>query len=122
MDVADRIVVLAGGRVEQAGAPHEIYDHPASAFVMGFLGPVTRVGGRLVRPHDIELGPASAPDGQHATVTRVVRLGFEVRVEMSAGDHEVWAQVTRAESDALGLAVGETVTIRPRPDARTLAA
>ncbi|HEY7174663.1 MAG TPA: TOBE-like domain-containing protein, partial [Micromonosporaceae bacterium] len=122
MDVADRIVVLAGGRVEQAGSPHEIYDDPSSAFVMGFLGSVTRVGGRLVRPHDIELGPASAPDGQRASVTRVVRLGFEVRVEMTSDGDDVWAQVTRAESDALGIAVGDVVTIRPRPEAHSLPA
>jgi sulfate transport system ATP-binding protein len=122
MDVADRIVVLAGGRVEQAGSPHEIYDNPSNAFVMGFLGSVTRVGGRLVRPHDIELGPASAPDGQRASVTRVVRLGFEVRVEMTSDGDDVWAQVTRAESDALGIAVGDVVTIRPRLEAHSLPA
>ena len=62
MDVADHIVVLAGGRVEQIGSPHDIYDNPSNAFVMGFLGSVTRLDGQLVRPHDIEVGPAS-PSG-----------------------------------------------------------
>jgi sulfate transport system ATP-binding protein len=139
MDVADHIVVLAGGRVEQIGAPHEIYDNPSNPFVMGFLGSVTRLDGVLVRPHDIEIvaGSASggagstaggtAPDGAghggvQATVTRVVRLGFEVRVEMTAGGEDIWAQVTRGEADALRIAVGDTITVRPRPDARTLAA
>src|SRR5438874_11189932 len=55
MDVADRIAVLNEGRLEQAGAPRELYDRPATDFVMGFLGPVTLLGGRLVRPHDVVL-------------------------------------------------------------------
>ena len=132
MDVADHIVVLAGGRVEQIGSPHEIYDNPSNAFVMGFLGSVTRLDGQLVRPHDIEVGPAApvggsaaggpASSGVEATVTRVVRLGFEVRVEMTSRGEDIWAQVTRGDADALGIAVGDTVTVRPRPDARTLAA
>lgn len=126
IDVADQIVVLAGGRVEQIGAPHEIYDNPSNAFVMGFLGSVTRLDGVLVRPHDIELGTAAtdvdAAGGVQATITRVVRLGFEVRVEMTSGGDDIWAQVTRSEADALILGVGDTVTVRPRPNARTLAA
>jgi sulfate transport system ATP-binding protein len=123
MDVADHIVVLAGGRVEQIGAPHEIYDNPSNAFVMGFLGSVTRLDGVLVRPHDIEIAADGAGSGGvQARVTRVVRLGFEVRVEMTAGGDDIWAQVTRGEADALRIAVGDTITVRPRPDARTLAA
>jgi sulfate transport system ATP-binding protein len=134
MDVADHIVVLAGGRVEQIGSPHDIYDNPSNAFVMGFLGSVTRLDGQLVRPHDIEVGPAfpaggaaspasgAASRGVEAILTRVVRLGFEVRLEMTSRGEDIWAQVTRAEADALGIAVGDTVTVRPRPDARTLAA
>jgi sulfate transport system ATP-binding protein len=59
-------------------------------------------------------------DGVAATVTRVVRLGFEVRVEMTARGDDVWAQVTRAEADALGLAVGDEVSLCPRPGARSL--
>src|SRR3954464_10733078 len=55
MEVADSIVVMAGGRIEQVGSPRDLYDHPASDFVMSFLGPVTRIGGELVRPHDLEL-------------------------------------------------------------------
>ena len=42
MEVADRIVVMANGRVEQVGTPDELYDQPANDFVMSFLGPVTR--------------------------------------------------------------------------------
>jgi sulfate transport system ATP-binding protein len=122
MDVSDEIVVLAGGRVEQVGSPHEIYDNPANPFVMSFLGPVTRLGGLLVRPHDVELSTAAGPGSTSATVTRVVRLGFEVRVEMRSGAEEVWAQVTRETADRLDVKAGDTLHLRPAPDAKTLAA
>ncbi len=112
MDVADDIVLLADGEVQQAGPPQEIYDNPANPFVMSFLGPVTRLDGQLVRPHDIEV--TRDGDGTAATVTRVVPLGFEVRLEALAGDHEVWAQLTRASAKALDVKPGDTVHLRPR--------
>src|SRR3712207_3973552 len=55
MEVASRIVVVNEGRVEQAGTPRELYDEPANPFVMGFVGPVNRLGEQWVRPHDVEL-------------------------------------------------------------------
>ncbi len=82
IEVADTIVVLAGGEVVQAGSPGEVYDNPANPFVMRFLGPVTEIGGSLVRPHDIEISPDPVEGGSTAVVSRVVRLGFEVRVEV----------------------------------------
>jgi sulfate/thiosulfate transport system ATP-binding protein len=109
IEVADFIVVLAGGVVEQSGRPQEIYDHPASPFVMRFLGPVTHLRGQLVRPHDIDISREPAADRTPAVVTRVVRLGFEVRVETRAGDEEPWAQITRGAAERLGLAPGDTV-------------
>lgn len=122
MDVADRIVVLAGGVVEQAGTPDEIYENPSNPFVMSFLGAVTRLDGHLVRPHDIEITTGVEPGAVPATVRRVVRLGFEVRVEMTTLDGEVWAQLTRESADRLDLAADAVVYVRPRADARTLAA
>ena len=119
MDVADRIVVLAGGRVVQVGSPAEIYEHPANSFVMGFVGAVTNVGGQLVRPHDIAFSLVPLPDSVAARVRRVVRMGFEVRVEMSvegSGD-EVWAQVTRDQADDLSLRTDAVVHLTARPDA-----
>jgi sulfate/thiosulfate transport system ATP-binding protein len=140
MDVADEIVVLAGGIVEQVGSPHEIYDNPANEFVMSFLGPVTHLGGRLVRPHDVEVHSSPGDGTVPATITRVVRLGFEVRVEMrtdapaagrSAGpptvngtgsaDTAPWAQLTREAADNLDLKSGDTVHVRPTPQAKSLA-
>lgn len=81
IEVADSIVVLADGAVQQVGAPGDIYDNPATPFVMRFLGPVTEIGGRLLRPHDVEVSAEPGPGTVPAVVTRVVRLGFEVRVE-----------------------------------------
>ncbi|WP_182901723.1 sulfate/molybdate ABC transporter ATP-binding protein [Microbispora sp. H10830] len=121
IEVADTIVVLAGGEVVQAGSPGEVYDNPANPFVMRFLGPVTEIGGSLVRPHDIEISPDPVEGGSPAVVSRVVRLGFEVRVEVEIGGHEAWVQVTREQADRLGLGPGDTVHLRPAPGARSLA-
>src|SRR5690554_3632933 len=55
LEVADEIVVINGGKVEQTGTPDQLYDAPANDFVMSFLGPVTTFDGTLVRPHDLEV-------------------------------------------------------------------
>jgi sulfate/thiosulfate transport system ATP-binding protein len=120
IEVADEIVVLAEGIVEQAGSPQEIYDNPDNPFVMRFLGPVTEIDGRLVRPHDVELSAARLPNGATATVTRIVRLGFEVRVEMSLHGRHTWAQITRGAAERLDLSPGDTVYVRPTADARLI--
>ncbi len=122
IDVADSIVVLAGGVIEQVGSPRDVYDNPSSPFVMRFLGPVTQVGDRLVRPHDIEVSVSPGPDSVPAVVTRVVRLGFEVRLEMKARGEPTWAQVTRDVADRLGVVAGTTVHIRPTAGARSMPA
>ena len=119
IEVADTIVVLANGQVEQAGSPHELYEQPANQFVMSFLGPVTHVGELLVRPHDVEISDDPTA-GIPATVTRVVRLGFEVRVEMHTPDSEPWAQVTRGTAERLNLEPGATVYLRVAEPAKTL--
>jgi sulfate/thiosulfate transport system ATP-binding protein len=120
IEVADNIVVLADGVVEQSGSPHEIYDNPANSFVMRFLGPVTEIDGRLVRPHDIELSEEPEPGTSPATIVRVVRLGFEVRVEMTADGRDTWAQVTRGVAQRLDLKPGDTIHLRSTADATQL--
>jgi sulfate transport system ATP-binding protein len=115
MDVADRIVVLQEGRIEQAGAPRELYDTPATPFVMSFLGEVSRLGEHLVRPHDLALGTERAEGAVEAQITRIVHLGFEVRVELAVPDaaEPVVAQLTRHEALELELRRGDIVWVRP---------
>src|SRR5947209_1511048 len=74
MEVADTIAVMNEGAIEQVGTPREVYDSPASDFVMGFLGPVSRIDGRLVRPHDVTVTLVPTPDAIEALVRRVVHL------------------------------------------------
>ncbi|MDQ3741935.1 MAG: TOBE-like domain-containing protein [Actinomycetota bacterium] len=113
MEVASNLVVLRDGRVEQTGAPRDIYERPANDFVMGFLGPVSELDGRLVRPHDLLLSDEPADGAQEAMVERVTHLGFEVRVELVRGGGEhVFAQLTRSEADALELREGAIVWVR----------
>ncbi len=114
MEVSDRIAVMNAGQIEQVGSPREIYDQPANDFVMGFVGPVSRIGGKLVRPHDVVVSLAPAGDTIEAMVLRVVHLGFEVRVELELPGGEVArAQLTRAQTDELELARGDIVFVRP---------
>jgi sulfate/thiosulfate transport system ATP-binding protein len=113
MAIADRIVVLDHGRVQQAGPPREVYEQPANEFVMGFLGPVSRLGSTLVRPHDLVLSPVPVDGAIEAQVSRVVYLGFEVRVELEvAHGAPVSVQLTRAEADELELAPGDIAYVR----------
>jgi sulfate transport system ATP-binding protein len=113
MELADKIVVINEGRVEQVGAPRELYDRPANDFVMGFLGPVSRLRGDLVRPHDLVLEAHPAEAAMEAQVVRVVHLGFEVRVELQLSDGEqISAQLTRNEAEQLELAEGDIVFVR----------
>jgi sulfate transport system ATP-binding protein len=121
LEVADEIVVINDGRIEQIGTPDELYDDPANDFVMGFLGPVTRLGGRLVRPHDLIVERAPESGTVAARVTRLVRVGFEVRVELAVGAEAVTAVVTRAEARHLELVEGATVFVGVAPGATTVA-
>jgi sulfate transport system ATP-binding protein len=113
MEVADQVVILRAGQVEQAGPPREVYQHPANDWVMGFLGPVSRIGGSLVRPHDVSLSLEPDGDGVEAMVARVVHLGSQVRVELElAGGGQAHAQLTPAEADALEPERGDIVYLR----------
>jgi sulfate/thiosulfate transport system ATP-binding protein len=113
MAISDHIAVMDGGRIEQVGGPRELYDKPANRFVMSFLGPVSRVGGELVRPHDITILLEPADGARQAVVSRVVHLGFEVRVELRLdGEDPISAQVRRNEADALELVDGAVVWVR----------
>ena len=122
LEVADEIVVINEGRVEQVGSPDDLYDTPANQFVMGFLGPVTTLGDRLVRPHDVHVftEPPAGLATVEGRVVRALRVGFEVRLEVETAGSRTEVTLTRAEQRALGASGGSTVWLRPAPDARTL--
>ncbi len=114
MDVADQLVVMNEGRVEQTGSADELYEHPANEFVMSFVGEVNRLGDDFVRPHDMEVVLDPDDRTQEGLVQRIVTLGFEVRVELVLSDGtEVWAQLTRAELQRLELREGQIAYLRP---------
>ena len=122
LEVADEIVVVNQGRVEQVGTPDQLYDEPANDFVMGFLGDVTTLGGHRIRPHDIEVSRdpvfAASVEGR---VSRVLRIGFEVRLTVLTDDgEEVTVELTRTHARALDLAEGSTVWLAPAQGATTM--
>jgi sulfate/thiosulfate transport system ATP-binding protein len=114
MDVAGQLVVMNEGRVEQSGTADELYEQPATEFVMSFVGEVNRLGESYVRPHDMSVALDRDEGAEEAMVQRIVALGFEIRVEFVLGDGtEVWAQLTRAELQKLELREGQIVYLRP---------
>jgi sulfate transport system ATP-binding protein len=114
MEVADRVVLMNEGRIEQVGKPRDLYEHPANEFVMSFIGPVNRLGGGFIRPHDLELRIDPNGSTTEAMIERVIHLGFEVRVELRlAGGERVWAQVTRDQAEQLELEPGDVVFVCP---------
>jgi sulfate/thiosulfate transport system ATP-binding protein len=114
MEVADRIVVMNSGRIEQVGGPRDLYEHPANAFVMGFVGPVTRLGELFIRPHDIEVRRQPNGTTSEAMVERLVHLGFEVRADLVLHDGQrLQAQLSREDAEELELAQGQIVFVRP---------
>src|SRR5947207_206132 len=114
MEVADEVVVMNHGRIEQVAGPVELYERPANEFVMTFVGQANRLGDAFVRPHDLEL--VLEPNGatREAMIERIVHLGFEVRIELVREDGEpLSVQLTRDEAERLELDRGQIVYIRP---------
>jgi sulfate/thiosulfate transport system ATP-binding protein len=116
LEVADEIVVINEGRVEQVGSPDDLYDRPANDFVMSFLGEVTHLGGRALRPHDIEVttGDGTLAGAVPAVIDRMTRIGFEVRLALTTDDGQtVQVVTTRGHSRQLDLAEGQRVHLTP---------
>ena len=82
MEVADQIAVMSQGRIEQVGAPREVYEEPANEFVMTFVGQAHRIGDSFVRPHDLEVTLEPNGSTSEVMIDRVVHLGFNVRLEL----------------------------------------
>ena len=136
LEVADKIVVMNKGKIEQIGSAQEIYDHPKTPFVMGFIGPVNVVPSDsplvksmnsfgqdlFIRPHDIELLATPQEGASGFTIRRITHLGWEVQIELTAGyDHTITAHLNREEFDRLSPQVGQQVFVRTK-DAKSFVA
>ena len=114
MEVADEIVVMNRGRVEQTAGPRDLYDRPANEFVMSFVGNAYRLGDGWVRPHDLQIVLAPEEDALEAQVERIVHLGPTVRCELQADDGTPFTvSMTRDEETRLELESGAIVWVRP---------
>ncbi len=142
MEVADRIVVMHQGKIEQVGTPEEVFHKPANEFVMGFLGSVNLFHGRiehgkavfgplvlehagngdgraarmLVRPHDLDISPlALGLASIPAKVVRVQLAGATVKVELQGSDgRTINAEMPHERFRQAAVAVNETVYITPK--------
>jgi sulfate/thiosulfate transport system ATP-binding protein len=114
MEVADRVAVLNQGRLEQVGSPTELYDHPASEFVLRFLGDAFKLGEGFVRPHDITLGRVPSDGAVEVEIERLVVVGADTRIELVDGSGErMTARLRREDVDHLELTRGEIVWATP---------
>ena len=119
LEVADEIVVINDGRIEQIGTPDQLYDEPASDFVMSFLGPVTTLDGQAgpaARHRGVTRQPEDRAGQSAGKIVRLLRVGFEVRltVELEQADHpDVEVTVTRATQRHLSLEEGTKVWLTP---------
>ena len=111
MEVADQLVIIHQGRVEQIGSPADLYDHPANEFVLQFVGPATRLGGLWVRPHDLVISREDQSGGHPATVARLTHLGFEVRADLVTEGGPLWVQMSRSDAAELDVRPGDRVTV-----------
>ena len=136
MEVSDRVVIMNQGRIEQAGTPQEVYDRPASAFVMSFVGQVNVFRGRLpgasaglggvhasdfgalyfVRPSDVDIRPLTASQAEQSLrVARIHTAGPLVRIELLGRDDQiVTAELTRERFRQLDLEPEQRVQVEFR--------
>jgi sulfate transport system ATP-binding protein len=114
MEVADQLLIMHTGKIEQAGEPTELYERPATEFVHSFLGPTTMFKGAAVRPHDLELVSPSVGSIE-GVVTSIMELGFEIQVTITLSDGSTpWVQMSRNEFRALAITKGSPISVRER--------
>jgi sulfate/thiosulfate transport system ATP-binding protein len=114
MDVASQIAVMNHARIEQVGSPTDLYDEPATEFVMQFVGEANRIGGAWVRPHELDIAHEPARDAVEALIERITPYGFDARIELALGGGEaVMVQMTRERLELLELERGQIVWVRP---------
>jgi len=115
MEISDQIAVINHGRLEQVGSPRELYDEPASEFVMTFVGDAQPIGDILVRPHDIELLHEPADGAVEAMIVRITILGRDAKVELhDTSGSEILALMTRDHFDESGFWRGQNVWVSPK--------
>ncbi|MGH3127887.1 MAG: sulfate/molybdate ABC transporter ATP-binding protein [Gaiellaceae bacterium] len=115
MEISDQIAVINHGRLEQVGSPRELYDNPASEFVMTFVGDAQPLGESLVRPHDVVLLHEPAEGAVEAMIVRVTLLGRDAKVELhDASGAEFVVLMTRDRFDEAGYWRGQTVWALPQ--------
>jgi sulfate/thiosulfate transport system ATP-binding protein len=113
MDVADEVAVLNRGRIEQVGPPTELYDRPASEFVLRFVGDANRLGDAWVRPHELELLDVPEADAVEVLVERITPRGFDARIDLVAADGTpLVARLTRERLEQIELEQGQIVWAR----------
>jgi sulfate transport system ATP-binding protein len=113
MQIADSIVLVNRGKIEQTGSARDLYERPASEFVLTFVGEATHFGDALARPHDVALSSVPEHGAEEVLVDRVAHLGFEVRVKLVGADGQPFeAQLTHDEAERLELARGQIVYAR----------
>ncbi|ELS30547.1 MULTISPECIES: sulfate/molybdate ABC transporter ATP-binding protein [Pseudanabaena] len=131
MEVSDEIVVMNKGKIEQIGTPAEVYDNPATPFVMSFIGPVNVLPASrdrtkflktdnasedvYIRPRDILIETEPTTTSVSARIARLIHLGWEVQVELALGDGQILtAHMSRERFDELKLQPQQYVHIEPR--------
>src|SRR4029077_17403485 len=118
MEEADRVDVFDHGRLEQVGAPAELYDNPASEFVLRFVGDAVPLGKRLVRPHEVVLRRWPSDGAVEVEIERIAVLGADARVDLAdGGDERLTARLRRDELEDLDLVRGEIVWASAQPSA-----
>jgi sn-glycerol 3-phosphate transport system ATP-binding protein len=124
MTLAQRMMVLNGGYVEQFGTPDEVYHRPASVFVASFIGsppmnllknvPGAQAGHTLgIRPEHLEIGQGNEHGGWQVTVKSIEMLGAERLLYCKIGDEHL---IVRAEESAVSPTIGQTLHVQPRAD------
>ncbi|KJH70967.1 sulfate/molybdate ABC transporter ATP-binding protein [Aliterella atlantica] len=131
MEVSDELVVMNKGKVEQIGTPAQIYDHPATAFVMSFIGPVNVLPSSsrifqgngfdsahpemFLRPQDVVIEREQNGSTVPARVSRLIHLGWEIQAELTLDDGQVvTAHLTRDRFDQLNLEPEQRVYVKPK--------
>jgi sulfate transport system ATP-binding protein len=128
LEVADRVVLMNGGKVEQVGSPQQVWDNPANPFVYGFLGDVNLFKGRTpegethtyIRPHDLEVRRYTTGDtGIVARLERALVMGSVARLELISQDNInqeniIEAEISASEFREKNYLEGELLVLTPR--------